>query len=152
MEGNIIAGRIQGDLKEAVRRRDRVVIGALRMMLNALKNAELDEREELSEDQEIAVISSYARKCRESIAEFERGGRDDLVVAEKAELDVVMRYLPKQMNEDEIRRTANEVIGELGASGPRDVGRVMGEVMKRIRGRADGGMVRTIVQTLLGGE
>jgi uncharacterized protein YqeY len=149
MEGNVIARRVQGDLKDAVKQRDRVRIGALRMMLNALKNAELDEREELGEDKEIAVLTSYARRCRESIAEFERGGREDLASAERAELEIVMGYLPRQLDGDEIRSVARAVIAELGAAGPRDVGRVMGELMKRLKGRADGGAVKVVVLEML---
>jgi uncharacterized protein YqeY len=149
MERNIIARKIQNDLKEAVREKNRLRINTLRMMISALKNAELEEREELTEDKEIAVLASYARRCRESITEFERGGRDDLVEKEKAEIGIVMQYLPEQLSEDEVRRTAQGIIEEVGAEGPRDMGRVMGEMMKRVKGRAEGGMVRDIVLELL---
>jgi uncharacterized protein YqeY len=149
MELNVITRRIQGDLKVAIKRKDRTRINTLRMMISVLKNAELDERGELSEEREIAVLSGYARRCRESIAEFGKGGRDDLVEKEKAELDIVMQYLPEQMTEDDIRKTARGVIAEVGASGPGDMGRVMGEMMKRVKGRADGNVVKEIVMELL---
>ncbi len=149
MELNIITRRIQGNLKEAIKQKDRPRISALRMMISVLKNAELGERKELSEEKEISVLAGYARRCRESITEFGRGGRDDLVEKEKAELDIVMQYLPEQMEEGDIRKTARSVIAEVGASGPRDMGRVMGEMMKRLKGRVDGGMVKDIVLELL---
>lgn len=149
MELNVITRRIQNDLKKAIKQKDRPRISTLRMMISVLKNAELDEREELSEEKEISVLTGYARRCRESIAEFGRGGRDDLVEKEKVELDIVMQYLPEQMGEDDIRKTAQSVIAEVGASGPGDMGRVMGEIMKRVKGRADGNVVKDIVLELL---
>ncbi len=149
MERNVITRRIQGDLKQALKERDRIRTNTLRMLISALKNVELEERGELTEEREIAVLAGYVKRCRESIREFEQGGRTDLVEKEKAEIDIVVQYLPKQMGEEEIRETARSIIGEIGASSPRDMGRVMGEMMKRVRGRADGGVVRSIVIELL---
>lgn len=149
MTGNIMAKRLAEDLKLAVKERNKERVDVLRMLLNALKNAELDEREELSEEQELAVISSYARRIRESITDFEKGDRPDLVAKEKRELEIVVSYLPKQMSEEEIRKAASEIIAELGAVSPREVGRVIGEVMKRFKGRADGATVNRIVSELL---
>ncbi|UCF04448.1 MAG: GatB/YqeY domain-containing protein [bacterium] len=149
VERNIIAGKIYKDLKGAIKNNDKPRISALRMLLSALKNAELEEREELVEEQEMAVLASYAKRCRESIEEFRKGGRDDLIAKEVAELEVVMSYLPEQMNEEEITEKSKEVIAELEAAGPRDIGRVMGEMMKRFRGRVDGKTVNRIVSDLL---
>ncbi len=149
MEMNSITRRIQDDLKKAVKERDRVRTNTLRMLISALKNEELEERGELTEEREIAVLAGYVKRCRESIREFEQGGRTDLVEKEKAEIDIVFQYLPEQMGEEEIRETARNIIGEVGASSPRDMGRVMGEMMKRVRGRADGAVVKNIVLELL---
>lgn len=149
MELNVITKRIQNDLKDAIKRKDRRRISTLRMMISALKNAELEGRNELEKEKEIAVLSGYARRCRESIAEFERGGRDDLVAKEREELEIVMEYLPEQMGADDIRSAARDVIADIGASEPRDMGRVMGEMMKRVKGRADGNVVKDIVLELL---
>jgi uncharacterized protein YqeY len=149
MAGNILAKHIQNDLTEAVKSRDKTRIGVLRMLLSALKNAELDEREELSDEKELAVVSSYARRVKESIEEFTKGGREDLVAKERAELAIVMTYLPEQMSDEDIRAEAATVIAELGASSPRDIGRVMGEMMKRFKGRVDGGAVNRVVVELL---
>lgn len=149
MERNIYSKRIQGDLVVAVKSKDKLTVSTLRMLLSGLKNAELEEREELTEDLELAVLSSYARRVKESIEEFTKGDRNDLVVKEKAELEIVMRYLPEQLGEEEIEVEVKKVIEEIGAEGPRDIGRVMGEMMKRFKGRVDGKSVNRIVSELL---
>ena len=149
MQRNAYMKRIQEDLKGAVKARDRAKVSTLRMLLSALKNAELEEREELTEETELAVLSTYARRVKESIAEFEKGDRDDLVTKEKAELEVVMQYLPEQLNDEEIEVEVKKVIEEMEAAGPKDMGRVMGEMMKRFKGRVDGKSVNRIVSGLL---
>lgn len=149
MSGNIIAHRIHEDLKAAVKGRDKTRVGVLRMMLSALQNAELEEREELMDEQELAVIASYARRIKESIEEYRKAGRSDLVAKEGEELAIVVSYLPEQMGEEDIRREASRLVDELGAATPRDMGRVMGEMMKRFKGRVDGGAVKMIVSELL---
>ena len=149
MERNIYSKRIQADLVVAVKSRDKPTISTLRMLLSGLKNAELEEREELKEELELAIISSYARRVRESIEEFTKGDRNDLVMKERAELEIVMRYLPEQLGEEEIEAEAKKVIEEIEAEGPRDIGRVMGEMMKRFKGRVDGKSVSRIVSGLL---
>jgi len=149
MAGNEMAKRLGGDLKAAVMAKDKDRITVLRMILSALKNAELEEREELSEEMELAVIAGHARRTRESIVEFRKGDRPDLVEKEERELAIIMSYLPEQMSDDDIRREAAAVVAETGAAGPRDMGRVMGEMMKRFKGRVDGGAVNRIVSDLL---
>ena len=150
MAGNIIAQKIQDDLRSAVKAQDKARVGTLRMILNALRNAELEEREELSDEKELAVIASYARRIKESIEEFGRAAREDLVAKESSELTIVLSYLPEQMSDDDIRREAGRVIADLGASTPRDMGRVMGEMMKRFKGKVDGAAVNRVVSELLG--
>ncbi len=149
MAGNVLAKRMQADLTGAVKSRDKVRVGVLRMLLSALKNAELEEREELSDEKELAVVSSYARRVKESIEEFGKGGREDLVAKERSELAIVMAYLPEQMSDEDTRAEAARVIAELGAASPRDIGRVMAEMMKRFKGKVDGGAVNRIVIELL---
>jgi len=149
MSGNIIARKIQEDLRAAVKAQDKAKISTLRMVLNALKNAELEEREELSDEKELAVVASYARRTKESIEEYRKAAREDLVAKETAELGIVLSYLPDQMNDDDIRREALRVMAEIGAATPRDMGRVMAEMMKRFKGKVDGGAVNRIVSELL---
>jgi uncharacterized protein YqeY len=150
MAGNVIAQKIQEDLRIAVKAQDKPRVGTLRMILNALRNAELEEREELSDEKELAVIASYARRIKESIEEFTKAAREDLVAKESSELAVVLSYLPEQMSDEDIRREAARVIADLGASTPRDMGRVMGEMMKRFKGKVDGAAVNRVVSELLG--
>jgi hypothetical protein len=150
MAGNVIAQKIQEDLRIAVKAQDKPRVGTLRMILNALRNAELEEREELSDEKELAVIASYARRIKESIEEFRKAAREDLVAKESSELAIVLSYLPEQMSDEDIRREAARVIADLGASTPRDMGRVMGEMMKRFKGKVDGAAVNRVVSELLG--
>jgi uncharacterized protein YqeY len=149
MAGNVIAQKIQEDLKTAVRAQEKQRVSTLRMILNALRNAELEEREELSDEKELAVIASYARRIKESIEEFTKAEREDLVAKEKAELTIVLSYLPEQMSDEDIRREAARVIADIGAATPKDMGRVMGEMMKRFKGKVDGAAVNRIVSELL---
>jgi len=149
MSGNVIAHKIQEDLKNAVKAQDKMKVSTLRMILSALKNAELEEREELSDEKELAVVASYARRIKESIVEFRKASREDLVMKEQGELAIVLSYLPEQMSDDDIRREASRVIAETGAATPRDMGRVMGEMLKRFKGKVDGAAVNRIVSELL---
>lgn len=149
MEKNLFRERIQEDLKIAMKARDKARTTTLRMLITALKNSELETREPLSEDQETGVIGSYAKRCRESIKEFEKAGRDDLVSESRQELEIVMSYLPAQLEPDEIRAEVRKIIEDTGATGPRDMGRVMGAVMGRLKGKADGGSVKNIVSEML---
>jgi len=142
-------GRIQEDLKVALKERDKDRASVLRMLISSLKNAQIENRGELSSEQEIQVVSSYAKKLKESIEQFEMGGREDLVERERKELEIVMGYLPKQLSEDEVTEEVQKVISELGAESPRDIGRVMQEMMKRFRGRVDGKVVNRIVSEML---
>ncbi len=149
MSTNIIRKKLGIDLTEAMKSRDKERVGTLRMIMNALKNAELEKREELSEEEELAVIGSYARKCRESISEFEKAGRDDLMPAARQEYELVMSYLPAQMDEDAIRKEIMSIVEETGASGPGDIGKVMGAMMKRFKGQVDGNTVRSLANEIL---
>ncbi|MCK4537769.1 MAG: GatB/YqeY domain-containing protein [Candidatus Krumholzibacteria bacterium] len=149
MEKNVFVRRIQEDLKSAVKARDKAKTSTFRMLIAELKNAELKDREELTVEQEIAILGSYARKCRESLVEFEKAGRDELVKESEAELEIVKVYLPKQMDEGEIRKEISVIIEESGASGPRDMGRVMGMMMKKFKGKVDGGLVKKFVEEIL---
>lgn len=149
MSKDTITEKIDRDLVKALKSRDRLRVDTLRMLKSALKNKQLERGEELERDQEIGVVSGYARKCRESIDEFRRGGREDLLSRAEDELEVVMEYMPQQLSEDEIRKELEKVIADTGASSPRDLGKVMGMMMGRFKGRVDGGEVRQIALDLL---
>ncbi len=149
MERNVITKKIYDDMKSAMKAGEKEKVITLRMLISELKNAQIAQGEELEREKEIAVLSSYVRRCKESVEEFGKGGREDLVAKTRAELEVVTAYMPEQFGEDEIEGEVEKIIEELGASGPRDMGRVMGEMMKRFKGRVDGRAVNTIVSKLL---
>lgn len=149
MAGNKLAAGIQEDLKDAIRGKEKVKLKVLRMLLSALKNAQIEQGGELDEEKEIEVISSYARKCRESIAEFQKGAREDLVSNERAELEIVTAYLPEQLDENEIRIELEKIIEKTGASTPRDMGRIMGPIMSKFKGRVDGSLVKQMAIDIL---
>ena len=151
MAGNVITVKLQEHLKTAMKEKDKLRVSTLRMVLSEMKNAQLKERGELSEDKELSILTSYAKKRRESIKSYEQGGREDLAESERKELEIVMTYLPEQMGEDEIRVEVERIIAETGASGPQDMSKVMGQMMAKFKGRADGGVVKTIAMEQLRG-
>jgi len=153
MAENLITEKLKEDLKTAMKDKDKLRVSTLRMLLSEMKNTQLAERGELSEEKELSVLTSYAKKRRESIKGYEQGGRDDLAESERKELEIVMAYLPEQMGEDEIRAEVIKIIGETGASGPKDMGKVMGQMMARFKGKADGNAVKAIaMEELRGGK
>lgn len=149
MSGNKFINKIQDDLNAALKDKNKVKLNVLRMLLSALKNTQIEQRGELDEEMEISVISTYARRCRESISEFKKGGREDLVSKECADLEIVNSYLPKQLDKNEIEDELKKVIEETGASTPRDLGRVMGPIMSKFKGKIDGNIVKQMALDIL---
>ncbi len=141
--------QLQRDLQDAIRHQDEPRKIALRMTLTANKNAEVKKGAALSDADVLALIGREAKQRRESIAEFEKGDRQDLVAKEKAELGILQSYLPAQMSREEITRAAREVISEVGAGGPRDKGKVMPVLIARLAGRAEGREINEVVTELL---
>ena len=146
--------QLRDDLTTAMKARDQVRSSTLRMVLTAVTNAEVAGKEaiELTDEQVLGVLTSEAKKRREAAAAFADGGRAEAAAKEEAELGVILDYLPEQLGEAEIEALVNEVIDELGVrgEGPRAMGRVMGALQPKVRGRADGGMVAAQVKRLLG--
>lgn len=141
--------QLSADLKEALRARDERRKGALRFLMAAVHNAEIEAGHELDDGGVLAVIAKQVKQSRESIEEFRKGGRDDLVAKEEAELAVLMGYLPQQMSRDEIVAEARQVIAETGARGPGDKGKVMPVLINKLRGRAEGREINEVVTELL---
>lgn len=139
------------DYKTALKAGEKLKVSTLRLVLAECKNAEIAKKAPLSQEEVIAVLSREARKRREAIGEFTRGGRTDLVDKESIELSIIEAYLPDKVSEEEIRRMAEEVVRELGASSQKDLGKVMSELMPRLKGRADGGQVNLMVRQMLQG-
>lgn len=145
-----LAEQIRGDLEQSIRKQDKVRCSTLRMLLSSIHNAEIDQQHKALDDAGIlGVVAKEAKKRRESIEAFEKGNRPDLVAQEKAELDILSGYLPKQMNRDEIIAAAKKIISDIGAKGPGDKGKVMGQLMPQTKGKADGKEVSDIVSELL---
>ncbi len=141
--------RLINDMKEAMKAKDKVKLSTIRMINSLIKNAEIEKRGELTDDEIVSLLMKYAKQRRESIQMYEQGGRQDLVEKEKEELAIVESYLPEQMSEDEIRKIVEEVIRETGASSPKDMGIVMKNVMPKVKGKAEGSVVNRIVRELL---
>jgi uncharacterized protein YqeY len=146
-----LGGRLDSDLKDAMRAGQKVRLGAIRRARAALRNAEIEARGELSEDQAARVLRGLVKQHRESIDQFQAAGRDDLVAKETEEMAVLQGYLPAEMDDAALTAVVSEVIAAEGASGPADMGRVMKAAMPRVAGRADGKRVRAIAQGLLEG-
>jgi uncharacterized protein YqeY len=146
-----LAERLTADMKDAMRDKDAVRLGAIRNARAAIKNAEIEARTPLDDAGITKVLRSLVKQHRESIEQFTAGGRDDLVAKEQAEMAVLEAYLPAQMDEAAVAAVVAEVIAAEGAAGPADLGRVMKAAMTRLAGQADGGVVRTVAQRLLEG-
>jgi uncharacterized protein YqeY len=148
--------QLMDDLKQAMRERDERRKVAIRSIIAALKQAETElgpdgERVSLKDDGILALIAKQARQREESIIEFHKGRREDLVAAEEAELAILRTYLPQQMTREQIEAEVRRVIAEIGDSGAKDMGAVMKPLMVRLKGRADGRLVNQIVRELLAG-
>ncbi len=147
--------KLQADLKDAMRARDDVRLRTIRQLRSALQSAEIARREggtaTLSEADVLAVVQKQAKQRRESIAQYQAAGRDDLRAREADELAVLETYLPQPLSDDDIRQAVRAIAAEVGATGPADMGRVMGPAMAALRGRADGRRVQEIVREALQG-
>jgi hypothetical protein len=146
-----LKARINDDVKAAMRAGDARRRDALRLLLAALKQREVDERRELGDADVIPVIERALKQRRDSIVQFEKGGRQDLVEAEKFELEVLQEYMPRALSEAEIGVAIAEAIGETGAKGPSDMGRVMAALKLKLAGRADMARVSGLVKAKLAG-
>lgn len=145
--------RLANDLKDALRARDEVRLRSIRALNAALQSAEIARREggtaTLTDEDVLAVVQKQAKQRRESIAQFEAAGRNDLVATEQEELEVIEAYLPKQLTDEQIQAVVAEIVRDAGASGPQAMGKVMGAAMARLRGQADGARVQAAVKAAL---
>ena len=142
--------RIENDLKQALKERNQTAVSTLRMLNAAILNAEIAEmRKEFKDEDIIAVTRQEVKKHKDSIEEYGKGKRDDLVKKEEQELEILMKYLPAELGEEEIKKIVKSKVDELGATGPADFPKVMGAVMKLVAGRAGGDAVSRIVKEML---
>jgi uncharacterized protein YqeY len=141
--------QIAADLKQALKEGDDTRKRTLRLLMSVVHNAEIEKGTELDDAGVLAAIAKQVKQRRESAEEFRRGGRQDLVDKEESEAVVLQAYLPPAMSREEIEESARKVIAEVGATGPRDMGKVMGPLTAQLRGRADGAEISAVVRELL---
>jgi hypothetical protein len=146
----VLQKRMTEDLKQAMKSGDTVKRDTLRMLLSAVKNAEGAKLAPLDEGEVLSVISRDVKRHQESIDAFKKGNRADLVAKEEAEMAILQGYLPKQMSREEVMAAAKEVIALVGAKGPGDKGKVMQQLMPKLKGKADGKAINDVVTELLG--
>ncbi len=137
--------KVDKDTTEALKAGEKDRLLLLRGLKSDLKYAKLDKGDDLTDDDVIEVLTYQAKKRRDSIEQFEKGGRDDLVAKETVELEIVNRYLPQQLSDNELEEIVAEVITETNASTPADIGLVMKNLMPKVKGKADGRKVNEIV-------
>jgi uncharacterized protein YqeY len=149
-----LENKLLDDLKDAMKRKDELATSVLRMLKSQLmlEKTKKGGSKELSEETVQQIFAGYAKKLAEAVEQFEKGGRDDLVTRHKAELEVVRRYLPEAASQKEINQVIEEAIAVTGASGPSDMGNVMGQVMAKLKGRADGKTLSRLVRQRLESE
>ena len=141
-----ILNQLNEDMKTAMRAKDKDSLTTIRMIKSAIQNEEIRKGSELNQDEEIAIVSREKKQRLESLNEFEKAERDDLVEKLNRELEIVNKYLPEQLAEDEVRGIVNETISEVGAESMQDMGKVMSTIMPKVAGRADGGTINKLVR------
>ena len=142
--------RITEDMKAAMRAKDAARLSAVRLLLAAMKQKEVDERVELTDADVLGIIEKMVKQRRESIAQFEKAARQDLADQEKFEIGVLSAYLPQQMSQAEVEQAIAAAVAESGAGGVKDMGKVMALLRPRLAGRADMGKVSALVKAKLG--
>lgn len=144
-----IRERLEADAKTALKARDRLRLDVVRMLRSQVKYSEISKRHELSDEETIDVLVSALKARRETLEFSEKSGREDLIEKARQEIKVIEGYLPQQLSESEVQELVDQAVLETGASDPKDMGRVMGALMPRVKGRADGKLVNTLVRQAL---
>ena len=144
-----LKNQIIADMKSAMKAKDSATLKAVRMIVEAIKQKEVDTREDLDDQGILAVIQKMVKQRKDSIDQFTQAGRDDLVSVEEAELKVINLYMPKQLSESEIESVVDQVISQTGASGMQDMGKLMGVLKAELSGKADMGTVSNIIKSKL---
>lgn len=140
------------DMKAAMKEKEsgKKKLSVIRMVRSSLKYVEIDKKCELSEEEVIDVLAREVKKRRDSLEEYLKAGREDIANGLKEEIEILIKYLPEQLSEAEVRALVKEVVDEVKPTGPKDMGKVMGKLMPKVKGRADGKLVNQIVKEFLG--
>lgn len=144
-----LAERLNEDMKQAMKAGEKFRLSTIRMVRASIKNQEIELRRPLNDDEALQVVSRDLKQRRDSLQDFERAGREDLVEQMKGEIEIISQYLPQQLNEEEIKAIVMQTIQETGASSKADMGKLMGALMPKVKGRADGKLVNQLVQQVL---
>ncbi|GLI08303.1 MULTISPECIES: GatB/YqeY domain-containing protein [Paenibacillus] len=144
-----LSDRLNDDMKLAMKSQDKFKLSVIRMVRAAIKNLEIDQRKTLDEQEVLDVLNREIKQRKDSLQEFEKAGRDDLAENLKAEVAILMEYMPQQFTDEEVKAIVQQTIQEVGASSKADMGKVMGALMPKVKGRADGKVVNQFVQQLL---
>jgi len=145
-----IQTQLKNDMMSAMKAKDTARLNTIRSLRAALQSKKLELNKELTEEDVMAVIVKAAKQRKDSIASYKEGGRDDLVAEEEKELQIIGTYMPKQLSEADIEKIVDDVIAATGASSMKDMGKVMGGIMPKVKGKADGNLVQTVVKRKLG--
>ncbi|HET8693452.1 MAG TPA: GatB/YqeY domain-containing protein [Aquabacterium sp.] len=146
-----LKARISDDMKAAMRAKEADRLGTIRMLLAAMKQKEVDERVELDDTMVVAIVDKLIKQRKDAAQQYTQAGRQDLADKENAEIVVLEGYLPQRLNAEEVQAAVKAIVAELGASGPGDMGKVMGVVKQRLAGQADMGAVSAAVKAALAG-
>lgn len=143
--------QLNADKKEAMKAREagKLRLAVIRMVWSTIRNLEIDKKRDLTEEEIAGVIAKEVKMRKDSIEEFKKGNRMDLVEQAEQEVEVLLPYLPQQLSEEEVRQVVSDTIAEIGATSPKEMGKVMSALMPKVKGRADGKLVNTIVRELL---
>jgi len=141
--------QLQKDIVAAMKAKDELRIGVIRLLRGMIRKMEIDQRKDLDDKDVIGVLTNAAKQRRDAIKAYADGGRDDLVKQEEAELAIITEYLPEAMGQDELEQLIVKVIAETGATTMKDIGKVMPKIMQQVKGRADGSQVQAIVRSKL---
>jgi uncharacterized protein YqeY len=144
-----ILQQLTEDMKQAMKAQEKLKLSTIRMLISQLKNEKIDSGKDLTPDEEIQTLLNAAKKRKEAMEAYQKGNRQDLVEKEQQELEIIQQYLPAQMSDEEIAKQIDDIIQSTGASSIRDLGRVMSEAMKALKGKADGKKVQQLVREKL---
>lgn len=145
----MIADTLTEKIKEALKSRDSVRASTLRLLSSSIHNEEIAKQRKLTEEEELVIVRRELKRREEAAEAYKKGGRPESAEKEKQEAEILKEFLPVQMSEEELGELVNQLIGELGASGPTDFGKVMGAAVKKVAGRVDGKTVAGVVQQKL---
>jgi uncharacterized protein len=146
MSGEMLADKLFAEQKEATKAKDRFRLTVIRMLRAELQNGAIAKKEPLNADEELAILTREVKRRQESLGDYERSGRQELIDDLNREIEILRRYLPEQLSEAELEKIVREAITESGAQTLKEIGKVMSLLMPRIKGKADGGLVRRLVE------